>query len=283
VTSWLSLQATWKSHDIRGAFQELNNQMELSFYKYQGTGNDFVMVDDRNHQVDEKNLDLVKRLCRRKFGIGADGLILIRNHKDYDFEMIYFNADGSQSMCGNGARCAVAFSKFLGIINEKTHFLAIDGPHEAVINGDVVELLMGNVTGIQESLGDYFVNTGSPHHVRFVENIENYPVFEEGKSVRHDSCYSPGGSNVNFVEQIGDDEVFVRTYERGVEDETLSCGTGVTAVALVFGSQNNRQMVKIKTPGGELSVRFQGDSKGGFQDIWLLGPATRVFKGKIDL
>lgn len=259
------------------------NQMQLSFYKYQGTGNDFVMVDDRNHQVDEKDLDLVRRLCQRKFGIGADGLILIRNHQDFDFEMIYFNADGSQSMCGNGARCAVAFSKFLGIIKEKTRFLAIDGPHEAVIDGELVELLMGNVTGIQESLGDYFVNTGSPHHVRFVENIQNYPVFDQGKSIRYDSCYSPGGTNVNFIEEISADELFVRTYERGVEDETLSCGTGVTAAALVFGSKKNRQTVKIKTLGGQLSVRFETDSKGSFQNIWLIGPAERVFSGKIDL
>jgi diaminopimelate epimerase len=255
--------------------------MELSFYKYQGTGNDFVMVDDRNHQVDEKDLELVRSLCQRKFGIGADGLILIRNHQDFDFEMIYFNADGSQSMCGNGARCAVAFSKFLGIVKEKTYFLAIDGPHEAVVTGEQVELLMGNVTGIKESLGDYFVNTGSPHHVRFVENVQNYPVFEKGKSIRFDSCYSPHGTNVNFVEQISNDEVFVRTYERGVEDETLSCGTGVTAVALVIGSQNNRQSVKIQTPGGHLSVRFHTDSEGGFRDIWLIGPAKMVFEGKI--
>jgi diaminopimelate epimerase len=257
--------------------------MELSFYKYQGTGNDFVMVDDRGQRFDEKNLSLVQQLCDRKFGIGADGLILIRNHSDFDFEMIYFNADGSQSMCGNGARCAVAFAAFLGIITKKTHFLAIDGPHEAFLVGDKVELLMGNVTGISNSLGDYFVNTGSPHHIRFVEHVEDYPVYEQGKSVRYDACYAPAGTNVNFVEGISDDEVFVRTYERGVENETLSCGTGVTAAAIVYGTQKNQNHVNINTLGGKLSVRFQTDSSGSFHDIWLIGPAEQVFSGKITI
>jgi diaminopimelate epimerase len=257
--------------------------MEITFYKYQGTGNDFVMIDDRSHLIDDKNLDLVKRLCDRKFGIGADGLILIRNHPDFDFEMIYFNADGSQSMCGNGARCAVAFSAFLGIVREKTSFLAIDGPHEAILRADQVELLMGNVQEIKEMSKDYFVNTGSPHHIRFVENIEEYPVFQEGKTVRYDSVYSPAGTNVNFLEPIATDEVFVRTYERGVENETLSCGTGVTAGALVFGSQKNLNHVKIKTLGGNLSVKFNKNGQGGFQDIWLIGPAEQVFSGKISI
>jgi diaminopimelate epimerase len=257
--------------------------MELSFYKYQGTGNDFIMVDDRNHRFDEKELALVQKLCDRKFGIGADGLILIRNHSDFDFEMIYFNADGSQSMCGNGARCAVAFSAFLGIIKEKTYFLAIDGPHQALLRDDEVELLMGNVIGIAESKGDYFVNTGSPHHVRFVEQVKDYPVFDQGKSIRYDECYAPGGTNVNFVEGLSEVEVFVRTYERGVEDETLSCGTGVTAAAIVYGAKKNQNLVKINTLGGKLSVKFQKDPSGGFHDIWLIGPAKQVFRGIINL
>lgn len=168
--------------------------MEITFYKYQGTGNDFVMIDDRMEAFDSKDLSLVTDLCDRKFGIGADGLILIRNHADFDFEMIYFNADGSQSMCGNGARCAVAFSAFLGIIKEKTHFLAIDGAHDAVISKDQVELLMGNVKEIQSKHNDFFLNTGSPHFIRFVENVNDYPVFEQGKSIRYDSQYLPGGT-----------------------------------------------------------------------------------------
>ena len=257
--------------------------MELIFYKYQGTGNDFVMVDDREQRLDTRDLNLVRRLCDRKFGIGADGLILIRNHPEFDFEMIYFNADGSQSMCGNGARCAVAFSAFLGIVHGKTRFLAIDGPHEAIIKGGQVELLMGEVIAFGPEGGDFFVNTGSPHHIRLVEKAEDYPVFEEGRTIRYDQRYAPGGTNVNFMEKLSDDEVFVRTYERGVENETLSCGTGVTAAALVFGTENQVNQVKINTLGGKLQVKFQGDSKSGFHDIWLIGPAEQVFSGKIKL
>jgi diaminopimelate epimerase len=257
--------------------------MELTFYKYQGTGNDFVMIDDRGESVDLKDLELVRKLCDRKFGIGADGLIAIRNHPDFDFEMIYFNADGSQSMCGNGARCAVAFSSFLGIVSEKTRFLAIDGAHEAILSGDQVELLMGNVQGIEDKAGDFYVNTGSPHHVRMVENANGYPVFEEGKTIRYAATYAPGGTNVNFVEPLAEDEVFVRTYERGVEDETLSCGTGVTAAALVYGSSRHKNHIKINTLGGKLSVRFNSNPDGSFSKIWLIGPAVQVFSGKITL
>jgi len=257
--------------------------MELAFYKYQGTGNDFVMIDNRDGSFDVSNLDLVRKLCDRKFGIGSDGLIAIQNHLDYDFEMVYFNADGSQSMCGNGARCAVAFSAFLEIIEGKTHFLAIDGSHDAILSGDQVELLMGDVKRIEERSGDFFVNIGSPHHIRFVEKAEGYPVFEEGKSIRYDSGYAPAGTNVNFVQPLAEDEVFVRTYERGVEDETLSCGTGVTAAAIVYGAQHNQNNVKINTLGGELSVRFHSNADGSFSKIWLIGPAVQVFSGKIKI
>lgn len=257
--------------------------MEFSFYKYQGTGNDFIMIDDRTASFDLMNLDLVRKLCDRKFGIGADGLIAIRNHMDFDFEMVYFNADGSQSMCGNGARCAVAFSSFLGIVKGKTQFLAIDGPHEAVLNGNQVELSMRDVREISAKSEDFFVNTGSPHHIRFVDKLEGYPVFEEGKAIRNDSMYAPSGSNVNFVEPITEDEVFVRTFERGVEDETLSCGTGVTAAALVYGAQKHQNQIKINTPGGKLSVKFHSNPDGTFSKIWLIGPAEQVFSGKITL
>lgn len=257
--------------------------MEMTFYKYQGTGNDFVMIDDRMEAFNSKDLALVSRLCDRKFGIGADGLILIRDHADFDFEMIYFNADGSQSMCGNGARCAVAFSAFLGIIKEKTHFLAIDGAHEAVISKDQVELLMGDVKEIQSKNGDYFLNTGSPHHIRFVKDVKDYPVFEQGKSIRYESHYLPGGTNVNFVQPMGEDEIFVRTYERGVEDETLSCGTGVTAAALAFAKNKEKATIKINTLGGKLAVKFNSNPDGSFRDIWLIGPAEQVFSGKIKI
>ncbi|WP_296699468.1 diaminopimelate epimerase [Algoriphagus sp.] len=257
--------------------------MEITFYKYQGTGNDFVMIDDRSESFDASDLKLVSKLCDRKFGIGADGLILIRNREGYDFEMIYFNADGTQSMCGNGARCAVAFSAFIGIVGEKTNFLAIDGPHEAVINKGLVHLLMGEVEGIEKKADDFFVDTGSPHHIRLVENVANYPVFDEGKSIRYNDSYLPAGTNVNFIEPIAADEIFVRTYERGVENETLSCGTGVTAAALVFGKDLKAAEIKINTLGGKLSVKFTSKAYGGFTDIWLIGPAQQVFSGKINI
>jgi len=257
--------------------------MELTFYKYQGTGNDFVMIDDRTNQIDTSDLELVSYLCDRKFGVGADGLILIRNHAAFDFEMVYFNADGSQSMCGNGARCAVAFAAFLEIIEAKASFLAIDGKHEAEIKDGLVHLRMGDVPGIVMQESDYFVNTGSPHHIRFVQNVENYPVFEEGKRIRYDSIYSPSGTNANFVQVLSDDEIYVRTYERGVEDETLSCGTGVTAAAIAYAAGKNQPTVKIQTLGGELGVKFEEKIEGGFANVWLIGPAKQVFSGKIKI
>lgn len=254
----------------------------MNFYKYQGTGNDFVMIDDRAEVFDIKDLSRIQKLCDRKFGIGADGLILIRNHPDFDFEMIYFNADGSQSMCGNGARCAVAFAAHLGIISHQTNFLAIDGPHEALIQNNQIELRMGDVKGIAKEADDFFLNTGSPHHIKFVNDVKEYPVYEQGKTIRYDAKYNPGGTNVNFVEKLTENEIFVRTYERGVEDETLSCGTGVTAAALAFAQNQESATVQIKTLGGNLSVRFGSHSEGVFRDIWLIGPALQVYSGTIN-
>ena len=256
------------------------SKMEISFYKYQGTGNDFVMIDDRSEVFPEKDLSLVQQLCDRKFGIGADGLILIRNKEGFDFEMIYFNADGSQSMCGNGARCAVAFSNFLEIVASKASFLAIDGPHQATISDDIVSLGMGEVKSLSNSGQDFFVNTGSPHHVRFVEDVAQYPIVETGAEIRYSKMYEPGGTNVNFVTPLSSDEIHVRTYERGVENETLSCGTGVTACALVYGYQNSLNEVNIKTQGGKLKVKFTASADGSFKNITLIGPAKQVFHGK---
>jgi diaminopimelate epimerase len=257
--------------------------MKISFYKYQGTGNDFVMIDDRCESFPAQNLSLVSQLCNRRFGIGADGLILIRNKAGFDFEMIYFNADGSKSMCGNGARCAVAFSNFLGIIKKNTTFLAIDGPHQATLSDGLVELGMAEVSSIANVGQDYFVNTGSPHHIRYVKDLMEYPVVDQGAQVRFSEAYSPNGTNVNFVSPIASDEIHVRTYERGVEDETLSCGTGVTACALVFGYQNALNLVKIKTLGGNLKVKFTKSADGSFKDILLIGPAEQVFFGEITI
>lgn len=257
--------------------------MEISFYKYQGTGNDFVMIDDRSMLFPANDLSLIQKLCDRKFGIGSDGLILIRNKENFDFEMVYFNADGSQSMCGNGARCSVAFSRFLGIIGDQTTFYAIDGVHEASLLGNEVELGMSSVLGLENAGQDFFVDTGSPHHVRFVENVSDYPVVEKGAEIRYSEKYAPKGTNVNFVTPLGKDHIQVRTYERGVEDETLSCGTGVTACALVYGYQNGIDEIKIKTLGGNLKVRFSKKDNGSFQHIQLIGPAVQVFEGRIEI
>lgn len=253
--------------------------MDLEFYKYQGTGNDFIMIDNRTSIFDETDLNLVTSLCNRKFGIGADGLILIKEKAGYDFEMVYFNADGSQSMCGNGARCAVAFSQFLGLLHHDCHFQAIDGPHFARYRDGEVELGMSPVSIIDEVGEDFFLDTGSPHYVRIVDNVWDYPVVDEGARIRYSEDY-PEGTNVNFVSVISDEEIFVRTYERGVEDETLSCGTGVTACALAFGRQKDKNEVGIQTLGGRLRVRF-AVTPDGFRDILLIGPAKQVFNGRI--
>ena len=259
--------------------------MKLTFYKYQGTGNDFVMIDNRDQKISKNDTKLVRKLCDRKFGIGADGLILLENpdKAEDDFKMIYFNADGNESsMCGNGGRCLVAFAKFLGIIKDKARFTAIDGPHEAAIESGIVSLKMQDVNEIIVN-GDFlFLDTGSPHHIAFSEGISTKDIRKEGAEIRYSDRYSNGGTNVNFVEAISEDSFSVRTYERGVEDETLSCGTGVTAVALAAyaSGKTNSEKVKLITQGGELFVQFK-KTEEGFRDIWLSGPAEQVFKGEI--
>lgn len=261
--------------------------MKLTFYKYQGTGNDFVMIDNRTLQLSKNDTNLIHSLCDRKFGIGADGLILLENSDDVreDFKMVYFNADGKESsMCGNGGRCIVAFAAYLGIVRNKAYFTAIDGVHEAVLENDLVGLQMIDVKGITEKDKAVFLQTGSPHHVIFSEEVDEIDVRKEGAAVRYSPEYiNAGGTNVNFVSRIDDATFKVRTYERGVEDETLSCGTGVTAVALAAYAtgRTGATTVHLQTPGGHLAVRFTpGD--GGFNDIWLTGPAKMVFKGEVE-
>ena len=259
--------------------------MKLTFYKYQGTGNDFVMVDNRNLKISKNDTKLINRLCDRKFGIGADGLILLENSEDYedDFKMVYFNGDGNESsMCGNGGRCLVAFANFLGIINDSARFTAIDGIHEATIDNGIVSLKMQDVSDISINEDFSFLNTGSPHHIIFSEEIELKNIKQEGAEIRYSEMYGEAGTNVNFVEGVSENTFSVRTYERGVEDETLSCGTGVTAVALAAyeSGKTSSEIVNLKTPGGELSVTFKKANKG-FSDIWLSGPAMQVFKGDI--
>lgn len=255
----------------------------MEFYKYQGTGNDFVMLDNRSGEWDNLSIEHIQKLCDRRFGIGADGLIKINAAEGVDFEVDYYNSDGSKSFCGNGARCSVAFAHFLSIFkNNKTVFTAIDGLHEAEINEDIVKLKMGDVETINSDGDDSVLDTGSPHYVKYVEDISNFNVFAEGNSIRNSANYQEKGINVNFVENISDDEIFVRTYERGVEDETYSCGTGVTASALTFLQKSNLTSIKVKTLGGDLKV-YAEKNGNSFQEIWLEGPAKQVFSGKVDL
>ena len=252
----------------------------MEFYKYQGTGNDFVMIDNRDEEF-PKAKEFIRQLCDRRFGIGGDGLILLENDPAADFKMVYYNSDGNESsMCGNGGRCIVAFAHFLDIFEDKTQFEAIDGLHEAEIHNGIIKLKMIDVDSIKNINGDFELNTGSPHYVTFVESVENYKVFENGNKIRNSASYCQEGINVNFVEEISENEIFVRTYERGVENETFSCGTGATAAALVFLKDKEQPSVKVKVLGGNLKVYAERDGEG-FENIWLEGPATQVYKGKI--
>lgn len=258
--------------------------MDLDFYKYQGTGNDFIIVDNRTKTFPKSNTDIIAKLCDRHFGIGADGLILLENDANTDFKMVYYNADGNEStMCGNGGRCIVSFAHQLGLFEENTTFIAIDGLHHASIKDEIVSLQMIDVDNI-EIFEDYiFTNTGSPHHVQLVNNISSYDVFSNGKKIRNE-VYGTEGSNVNFVEQINNNTFKVRTYERGVEDETLACGTGVTAVAIAMHAtkKTNHLTIKLPVEGGELEVSFE-EKNGIYTKVFLKGPATFVFKGKIKI
>ncbi|MCF8296175.1 MAG: diaminopimelate epimerase [Saprospiraceae bacterium] len=261
--------------------------MQIEFFKYEGTGNDFVIIDNRSLDIKLKELD-VAFLCDRKFGIGADGLMLLQNHEKFDFEMFYFNSDGKPgTMCGNGGRCISAFANYIGIAAD-LNFIAIDGMHQAkveILNDKVsiVNLKMTDVDSFAIKALDYFVDSGSPHHIKFVKDIHNYDVFKKGEKIRHSEDYENiGGVNVNFVEEF-EDYIYVRTFERGVEDETLSCGTGVTASAIATAIKNeNIKIFKIKTKGGDLEVKFD-TSDNKFENVWLKGSATFVFKGVIDL
>jgi diaminopimelate epimerase len=260
--------------------------MEINFYKYEGTGNDFVMIDNRNNFFPKSDVKLIARLCDRRFGIGADGLILLENDAETDFKMVYFNSDGNQStMCGNGGRCLVAFAKKLQIIDYSASFMAIDGLHHATVSDvGIVSLQMKDVDSVNSQPNYTFLDTGSPHHVEVVSAISNLDIKSQGAAIRYSSLYGSAGANVNFVEQINDASFSIRTYERGVEDETLSCGTGATAVAIAmnFIGKTNSNTIKINVQGGKLEVSF--DKKDShYSNVFLKGPATFVFQGKINI
>ncbi|MFI5194012.1 MAG: diaminopimelate epimerase [Chitinophagales bacterium] len=260
--------------------------MILPFYKYQGTGNDFILLDNRQQTYSGLTQAAIARLCERRFGIGADGLMMLNQKEGYDFEMKYFNADGNPgSMCGNGGRCMVRFAYHLGIHKSNYHFLASDGEHEAEIDEgtNIINLKMKDVPGIRESNGSYILNTGSPHFVKIVDDVMDYDVVKNGTEIRYNEEFTKEGINVNFVQQEKLDAITVRTYERGVEDETFSCGTGVTASAIVcYHNEVGYNDVTVTTKGGELVVKYDRHNDNSYTNIWLCGPAEKVFEGKTE-
>jgi diaminopimelate epimerase len=260
--------------------------MKISFQKYQGTGNDFVILDNRTKDS-SLTASHIRHICDRRFGVGGDGLMLLNEKEGYDFEMKYYNADGRESsMCGNGGRCLVKFAYELGIHKNVYHFVASDGLHEAEIDTDgTVSLRMQDVNRVAKFHGDFILNTGSPHYIKMVNDVMNVDVFKKGRDIRYSKEFEQEGINVNFVEHLSDDDkILVRTYERGVEDETWSCGTGVTAAALIcYHNENGFNDVQVKTLGGTLTVEFDRMDDNHYTNIWLSGPAEKVFEGSIEL
>ncbi len=264
--------------------------MKIHFHKYQATGNDFVVIDNRTGGYSFSK-EQIEKICDRRFGVGADGLMLIEKHPSLDFNLVYYNSDGSQSLCGNGSRAAVVMAATLGLLKTNTTFNAYDGSHEAeLLNTGIVRLKMNDVNVVKKSGDEYFINTGSPHHLRFVKDVKTYLVVEEGRKIRYSETYAPTGTNANFIQLLDHNTIAVRTYERGVEDETFSCGTGVTAAALASSFYGYTSPIHIKVKGGELSVEFKAMYSGPsgsipvtFHDVFLIGPAKMVFEGDLEL
>ena len=263
--------------------------MNVNFFKYQGTGNDFILIDNREGVIQKKHYRYFSLWCDRHFGIGADGLILLQRAEGYDFQMKYFNSDGREStMCGNGGRCIIQFASDLGIIQKKCSFMAIDGPHSGEVISRGVTLRMSDVKGLlSHSDSSFSLDTGSPHYVRLVKGVKHFDVERKGRAIRHSRAYRESGINVNFAEWQNN-LLHVRTYERGVESETLSCGTGVVASALVWSfiqkwPRGKRLRLEIETTGGPLQVRFMRRGEDEWTEIDLTGPAKRVFSGQLSI
>ena len=263
--------------------------MKIHFTKFQGTGNDFILIDNRKNELPTLSRALIAQLCDRRFGIGGDGLILLNAHPEYDFEMKNFNSDGGEcSMCGNGARCLVQFAHHLGVpTQDKNHyqFIAIDGEHEARIESGLIHLKMQKVSELTETPVGFVLNTGSPHLVCQTPNLMTFEVVNEGRRLRNSPMFMPSGINVNFVENFGN-KIFIRTYERGVEDETLSCGTGIIAAAITSARESaiGFHEVDVQARGGLLKVTFEKQEivgKPHWDNIWLIGPAVQTFQGSI--
>ncbi len=260
--------------------------MKLKFHKYQGTGNDFVICDNRNGEVGKLTPAQVKKICDRRFGVGADGMMLLEDARGADFKMVYYNADGNlSSMCGNGGRCLVKFAISMKVIDGGCYFVASDGSHRARLRNENVLLGMNNVSAVSEDGSALILNTGSPHYVLFVDDVQGVDVKIEGRKIRNSEAYKTAGINVNFVGKT-EKGIFVRTYERGVEDETLSCGTGVTASAIANHAQNIKNdgdfVMNVETPGGALKVHFTL-KEGLYSKVVLEGPAEFVFEGEFEI
>jgi diaminopimelate epimerase len=257
--------------------------MSISFFKYQSTGNDFVLIDNREGKFPAGNSRLIYKICDRKFGVGADGLILLETSEFADFSMQYYNADGSLgSFCGNGSRAVVSFAQSLGIIDDSARFEAYDGLHEAIIADNLIQIKIADVQNGRQLLNGTFIDTGSPHYIEFVENIDEMDVVQRGRAVRYSTIFAPNGSNINYVEKVGQGKIRVRTYERGVENETLSCGTGVTASAIAAAGAGLGNNIAISTLGGDLKVWFE-HNETGYHNIWLEGPTEKVFSGELQV
>lgn len=260
--------------------------MTIHFTKYQGTGNDFIMINNMSGEYSDLNLETISKLCDRRFGIGADGLIKINSHSTLDFEVDYYNADGTKSFCGNGARCSVHFAKKLGLFENEAHFMAIDGEHRAIItNEGTISLEMTDVQLIENRSGEYILNTGSPHYCSFVNDLNEIDIDSFGKSIRYSEGFNQFGINVNCIKVIGENAISILTYERGVEAETLSCGTGATACAIAYSERNklkNNENISVKVKGGDLKISFKVNEDRTYSSIRLIGPAAAVFNGSID-
>ena len=256
----------------------------MKFYKYQGTGNDFVLLDNRKQEYSLTSAQ-IKYICDRHFGVGADGLMLLENQDGYDFKMVYYNSDGNEStMCGNGGRCISAFAKKLGLVSTEAKFMAIDGEHASFFEDEIISLKMNDVQSIKVNETYFQLNTGSPHYVHFTEYVDELDVKKEGKLIRYSPMFKEEGINVNFVEKLNEHTIFVRTYERGVEDETLSCGTGVTASAIsLIHDKKGSHEINIETLGGTLLVKLENINGQTFENIWLKAQAEFIFEGEINL
>jgi diaminopimelate epimerase len=261
--------------------------MRLLFQKFHGAGNDFIMVDARSYPQLAINQLNIEAMCHRRFGIGADGFIILRPVEGYDYQMDYYNSDGRLgTMCGNGGRCVAAFAYQVGAATEKQIFLAVDGPHEAqILSNQLVKLRMTEVSVLETRGADFFLNTGSPHYVAQVPDAHHHDTINQGRKIRYNDEFAAQGTNVNFYTILSDNQLQVATYERGVEDETLACGTGVVACTLVAAKQLGiaQGQLNVQAKGGYLSVEFQQNPHGGWQNIYLTGPAQYVFSGELQV